>query len=207
MSRKIVLGVGALALSLGVSAGFGAGVAGAPPIPVPYSGGMTCSLSGSYLFNAGLNNAGLGQSVISVKGKLSACHGSGATNGSASIVSGHLLATSSTTIANSWGAVTGGETLPTLTGTIAWRVAGGHATVTTVSLTAQAVSYNTGTGVISMFVTPVLSGGSFGSEASSTSGLTADAAGLTLSAKAGTSSVKKIAFGKSGGTIKIGAGV
>ena len=206
MDRKIVFGCGAVALALGVSVGTGSGFADAAPVPVPFSGAMTCSLAGSYIFSPGLDNAGSAQSTVTVKAKLTSCHGVGATNGTASIVSGHLVATSATTIANSWGGVTGGEALPALTGTIAWQVSGGHATETNVTLTSQAISYNTGTNVISLFVTPVLSGGSYSGQATTTSGLTANVAGVTLSAKAGKNSVKMIAFGTNGGKITMGAG-
>jgi len=110
-----------------------------------------------------------------------------------------------TGIGNSFGGVTGGEALPDLTGTITWKATGGHVTATTVSLTSQAIVYNTTTDVITAFVTPVLSSGSYSGQSTTTHGITSNVLGITLSAKAGKNAVKSIAFGKSAATFSIGA--
>jgi hypothetical protein len=207
MDRKIMLGTGALALALaaGAAVGTGGGVATATPTPVTLSGALTCSVAGSYNFNPGLTNAGGTQSTVTVKAKLTSCSGGGATNGTVTVTGGHLVATSATTINNSFGGVTGGGALPDLTGTITWKATGGHVTATAVTLTSQAIVYNTTTGVISAFVTPVLSTGSYGGQPSSTHGITSNTPGITLSSKAGRKAVKAIAFGKSAATFVIGA--
>jgi hypothetical protein len=207
MDRKIMLGTGALAVALaaGAAVGTGGGVATATPIPVTLSGALTCSVAGSYIFNPGLTNAGGTPSTVTVKAKLTSCSGPGVTNGTVTVTGGHLVATSATTVNNSWGGVTGGGALPALTGTITWKSTGGHVTATAVALTSQAIVYNTTTDVISAYVTPVLSSGSYSGQSTSTSGITSNALGITLSAKAGTKAVKSIAFGKSAATFSIGA--
>ena len=207
MDRKIMLGAGALTLALaaGAAVGSSGGVAGATPIPVTLSGALTCSVAGSYIFNPGLNNTGGTQSTVTVKAKLTGCTGAGATNGTVTVTGGHLVATSATTVSNSFGGVTGGEALPDLSGTILWKSTGGHVTATTVTLTSQAIVYNTTTDVVSAFVTPVLAGGSYASQTTTTHGITSNVLGITLSAKAGRNAVKSIAFGKSAATFTIGA--
>jgi hypothetical protein len=197
MDRKIMLGAGALALALaaGAAVGTSGGVASATAIPVTLTGPVTCSIAGSYMFNPGLTNGGGTASTVTVKAKLTHCLGSGLTNGTVTVASGHLVATSTTTVDNSFGAVVGGEALPVLTGAITWKATGGHVTSTAVSLTGDAIVDNTTTGVISAFVTPVLSGGSYGGQSSSTSGITANKTGFALAIKAGKGAVKSIAFG------------
>ena len=203
MDRKIVFGVGALALALGTTVGTGA--AGAASTPVTLTGAMTCSLAGSYHFSPGLDIIAGQKSTVTVKAKLSNCSGPGSTNGSVTVVSGHLVATASATIANSWGAVSGGAPLPALTGTIKWKATGGHVMATNVTLDAQAISYDTGTNVISLYDTPLLTGGSYAGQSASTGGETANGTGTKLSSMAAMSGVKVIAFGKGAGNLMIGA--
>ena len=203
MDRKIGLGAGVLALALGAS--LGTGVASATAVPVTLSGALSCSVAGSYQFSSPLTNAGGSPVTVTVKAKLTGCTGPGSTNGTVTLTTGHLVATSTATVVNAFGGVTSGEPLPALTGTITWRATGGKVTASTVSLTGQAISYDSGLNLISLYATPVLSGGSYSGQKASTTGITANLAGAALSAKAA-KGVKTIAFGKNGGTFTIGAG-
>jgi len=208
MDRRIGLGAGVLALALGAS--LGTGVAAATSVPVTLSGALSCSIAGGYHFGSPLTNAGGTQSTVTLKAKLSSCTGPGTTNGTVTVTTGHLVATSTTTVVNSFGGVTSGQPLPVLTGTITWRAHGGKVNTSTVSITGQAISYDSGAGLVSLYFTPVLSGGSYSGQKASTAGTTATSgipanlAGLALSAKAA-HGVKTISFGKNGGTFTIGA--
>ena len=203
MDRRIVLGAGALALAVGALVG--PGVAAAVPVPVTLSGPLTCSLTASYRFSTPLNNTGAASTTLAVKGKLTGCTGAGATNGTVTVSGGHFLATSSGTVANSWPGISAGAALPNVTGVITWKATGGKVTATTVTLTAQAISADSGTDVVSLFATPVLSAGSYATQSAATAGQTGNVAAHILAAKAPKSGVKTVTFGKSGGTFTIGA--
>ncbi|MGA2835298.1 MAG: hypothetical protein ABSF84_01745 [Acidimicrobiales bacterium] len=204
MNRTIMSGVGALALALGATVGTIGGSAGATRVPVTFSGPISCTLAGGYHFAPALTNAGGSQTTVTFKGRLTGCSGSGATSGTATITTGRLIATSSTTVPNSFGEVTGGLPLPTLTGTIVWKATGGHVTPTTVSLTNQAISYDTGTTVVSLYATPVLGAGSFAGQSATANDMVANSSGFTLSVRAGLNGVKSITFGASGSTFTVG---
>jgi hypothetical protein len=205
MDRKIVLGAGALALALGGSVA--AGVAGATPAPpATLSGLMKCSLTGAYHFAPyGLTNSAGQQTAVTLRGTLRNCVGAGATNGVVSIVLGHLLATSASTVSNSWPGLTtgGGESFPTLSGTIVWKASHGRVTTTNVTVAgpSQSIEDNSGTNLATVFVTPTLTaGGSYAGQTVATTGLTYNANAFSLGVHAASSSgVKSIPFGATGG--------
>jgi hypothetical protein len=162
-------------------------------------------VAGNYKFTPALTNSGGTPTVVSLKAKLTGCGGPGATSGGVTLTGGRLVATSATTIPNSFGAVASGSPIPNLTGTITWKGTGGHIVSSSVTLTGQAMSYDTGTNVVSIYAAPSLTGGSFATQPATETGLTANATGLTLSAAA-KKGVKGIAFGKAvTATFAIGA--
>jgi hypothetical protein len=205
MVRKKMSRAGAVALALCATAsvatvGIGAEVAGATRVPpLVFSGPISCTLNGAYKFSPALTN-GVVPTTVTFKGALTNCSGAGATDGAAAITGAKVLATSAPT-GESFGAVTSGLPMPVLSGTIGWRVTGGRIVATTISIADQAMSYDTGTTVVSIYATPVLTGGSFGGQTAKATDLIANTSGFTLSARAGTTGVASIPFGASGSTL------
>ncbi|MBV8463013.1 MAG: hypothetical protein JO368_06955 [Acidimicrobiales bacterium] len=206
MIRKVLSGAGALAVVLGGVLVAQSGVAGATKTPVTLSGSITCTAIGAVKFSPALVNGGTAPDTIKVLAKLASCSGSGASSGGVTLTGGTLKAASSSTTANSCGAILGGSSLPQLTGTVKWKGSGGSITESSVTITNATTvlndNGNSGQGEVDVSLPTSVTAGSYSGEGAAFSGLTSNATGLSLDSKCGKAAgLRGVAFGKPGGTV------
>jgi hypothetical protein len=201
MVRKLVSGTGALALGLGLLVATGGGAASATPTPVQFTGAVHCSAVGLLKFSPGLTNNGTAPAVVTLRAKLSGCTGTGASQSGVTLISGKLLATSTTPMTDACGAVLGGATLPDFTGTVTWKASGGLAMSSAVSVSDGAVFYNSGADTLTTYVAPTVSTGSFAAETMSFSDLVSNKNAIKLSASCGARGLGSLQFGKQSGSV------
>ncbi len=202
MYRRVLLGVGALALVAGTSVGIASGAASAAPTPVQLSGSITCAVLGVTHFSPALVNGGSAASTVKVTATLKDCTGDTVQSG-LTLKKGKLSLLSSTTVTNNCGAVTEGNPLPVLNGEIKWSAQGGKAAPSAVTVGQPAVDYNVNANAITTYLSDASApSGSFASESATFSGLGSDKSGGTLESTCGSShGLGHFKFGKSEGVV------
>ena len=204
MIRKLLLGAGALSLATGVLIGTGA--ASAAPTPVKMSGAIKCNAFGSISFVTPLRDGGGTATAFSILIRLDGCTGAGTTSGPVTVTGGTLTATSLTTVKNNCGAVTAGEALPAMQGSIAWTATGGSARATNVSITTPYVFYRYNDNLLWFGFPSTLTSGSYVGQPAIFTNMTSNASGgkNTGECATGQPGLQTIFFGKtpasSGGT-------
>ena len=205
MIRTLVLGSGALALGLGLAAGSGVAVAGAAKTPVQMTGPISCSAIAAVAFSPSLTNAGSGSGMVSLVAKVAGCSGAGSVQGGVTLTGGKLVATGALP-PTSCGAILGGSSLPTMSGTVTWKGSGGHVVSSMVTITGADLFYNAGADTLSAYVTNVsISSGSYSGEHMEFSNLASNKDAYKVTSVCGTSGIRSVKFGTGTGVASVGA--
>ncbi len=215
MFRKLLLGVGAVALAAGLCVGVGASAASATNPPVQMSGRIVCTVHGNFIFSTALKDGGSAQTNATVFASLSNCKGKGAVKGSVVVTGGTMTATTTATFANNCGAVTAGVGMPKMTGDILWKTKSGSGTAvgTDITISSPWTYYNYDTNLLVLGFPTAITFGSYFGETPRFSTLYSNASGgfYTGQCGSGQTGLKTIFFGQpvggAMGSVTIQAGV
>ncbi len=167
MLRNFALGTGVLTLGLGLATGAGGGIAAAKTPPTTFSGDISCTATGDVSFTPAITDAGTAPDTLSVKLRLTACGGAGATDGAVTLTRGMLKATTAPgAFTNACEPIVNGSRIPEATGQIVWKGKGGTISSSPVTVSFETLYFNSGANTLDVYLnsTTVGATGSFAGE-------------------------------------------